>query len=412
MNTVSVDSSKEQPNESPRTYEMCDCIWNQLKNIASQDDTFRQLIEQEKMLYLDLIKLYNLTKKTPQLIRNSTEDNMPCCACMPTKCVEEQSYPCSNWHPCYSNISDVNVRPVINPLCYNVPCCFTPNWHHLGTCTNSMLEIAPDCTPIRRNDALIRLLRPVYRHCQPTVCFPQVSITWLTAHDNEPAKSSANAPQTNTPTKPDDTPRGVEVNDEVLHLTTEKKRFSCTGRPAEINSQVITNKGSSTANCPIPQSNLYIWIVNGVKALHDQGCGQWSEPFYLGCPGYRMRAKIEFTTHYLGIFVRLVVGEYDHCLRWPFDNHLQFVVIDQTLSGRNIARTLKPFPQDEDERQVWMRPSLDSAEFLQPGRDNPQDACAWGLPDMILLSMVFGKSVDLPSEYIRNDQLYITIRLL
>ncbi|KAA3674061.1 uncharacterized protein DEA37_0013630 [Paragonimus westermani] len=151
--------------------------------------------------------------------------------------------------------------------------------------------------------------------------------------------------------------------------------------------------------------NLYIFVVPNFSAIESKSCGLWSDAFYLGNPGYRLRAKLEFTTYHMGIFIQLTPGEFDARLKWPFCEHVQFVLIDQTSSGKNLARTLKPYPDDADERGVWDRPVDNTATLDHKDRET------WGLPDFVPRSMLLTEARK-SSKYVRNDQIYIAIRLI
>ncbi|KAF6770285.1 hypothetical protein AHF37_11049 [Paragonimus kellicotti] len=151
--------------------------------------------------------------------------------------------------------------------------------------------------------------------------------------------------------------------------------------------------------------NLYIFVVPNFSAVESKSSGLWSDAFYLGNPGYRLRAKLEFTTYHMGIFIQLTPGEFDAQLKWPFCEHIQFVLIDQTSSGKNLARTLKPYPDDADERGVWDRPMHKTAASDHKDRES------WGLPDFVPRSMLFTEARK-SSNYVRNDQIYIAIRLI
>ncbi|TGZ65717.1 hypothetical protein CRM22_005726 [Opisthorchis felineus] len=171
----------------------------------------------------------------------------------------------------------------------------------------------------------------------------------------------------------------------------------------------VNNKGTAAREQVASKCTLYIWTIPDYPVVEAEGCSYWSDSFYLGTPGYRFRTKLEFTKRFVGIFVQLVAGEFDEQLVWPFRDHMQFVLIDQSVSGRNITRTLKPFPEDEDEKGVWERP-LEAREAEVQGTKTTE-VSAWGFHDFVPRSMLCdcgGKTTD----YVRNDRMYIAIRLL
>ncbi|CDS38196.1 TNF receptor associated factor 4 [Echinococcus multilocularis] len=159
--------------------------------------------------------------------------------------------------------------------------------------------------------------------------------------------------------------------------------------------------------CPLPCppveqascGNWHIWRIANFAQLEECNGGEWCEPFYLGQPGYRMQAKLEFTTYLFGIYIKLVPGDYDDCLSWPFSSDIYFSILDQTGAGNHIVRVLRPYLNDEDEREVWQRPTRMSCNQV-----------GWGLPDIGLRSLVHSRLCR-PSPYLRNGTLYIQITL-
>ncbi|BHF81142.1 hypothetical protein SprV_0702427200 [Sparganum proliferum] len=146
--------------------------------------------------------------------------------------------------------------------------------------------------------------------------------------------------------------------------------------------------------------NWFIWRVDNFAEVEEKCCGDWCEPFYLGQPGYRMQAKLEFSTYMFGAYIRLICGDYDACLQWPFDRDIYFSILDQTGCANHIVRVLRPYPCDSDEKGIWDRPRAGDCE----------KQIGWGLPDLGLRSL-FCTKMGKPSPYLRNGTLYIQISL-
>lgn len=153
-------------------------------------------------------------------------------------------------------------------------------------------------------------------------------------------------------------------------------------------------------DCTPPFGNWFIWRIDNYTCVEERNDGDWCNPFYLGQPGYRMQAKLEFTSYLFGVYIRLCVGDYDGCLGWPFDSDIYFSILDQTGAGNHIVRVLRPYLNDCDECGVWERPSCESQRF-QTG---------WGIPDLGLRSLVHAKMCK-PSPYLRNGTMYLQITL-
>ena len=87
------------------------------------------------------------------------------------------------------------------------------------------------------------------------------------------------------------------------------------------------------------------------------------EPFYTS-HGYRMNIFVHLNesksgyTGYMGIYFRLMRGDHDDCLEWPFNKRVTFIVVDQQNDGlkiNNFEKTLTPAG-----REVFKRPVIET----------------------------------------------------
>ncbi len=85
------------------------------------------------------------------------------------------------------------------------------------------------------------------------------------------------------------------------------------------------------------------------------------DPFYTS-HGYRMTIFVRLNeaprgfTGYMGVYMRLVQGDHDDSLNWPFDKKLKFIVVDQQnneLQVCNAERLLTPGGETSFGRQFF-----------------------------------------------------------
>lgn len=147
--------------------------------------------------------------------------------------------------------------------------------------------------------------------------------------------------------------------------------------------------------------NIFIYVVEEFCRKHNEELEEWSEPFYTSHVGYRMSAKIGFSQDFIGIYVKLVEGEYDNLLAWPFRSEIAFTLLNQVDEEKSITKILKPHPCDSDEYGYWIRPKFTGSCLG-----------GWGLSNFIDMCCIKGCNDDYISEYLRNNIIYIKIKIV
>ncbi|KAA0200578.1 hypothetical protein FBUS_01790 [Fasciolopsis buskii] len=404
-------------------------ICAKLLELSRQNEAFREMVVRQQELCNDLIKLYNLVQNSSRssfTLRGTQHcRHHPCsgqckkilqtCAKLESGCAEKRdsiSRQCACPHEFIRKVMKdhaVSLRVEENSVNQ------TGKTNHFSEQT--CLQNNPCCMP-RAQDQVFNsaLCCPAARSALSTPSMDQNS---RAGREVEVEQSNATCYQTHEQYIPTPIDRIVPDCLQVENEFESKKEneFSCNllGEPCrnlltQQQQQPLSSKGHASFPAVSSQCNVYIWTINGYCAVESLGCSYWSPSFYLGTPGYRFRAKIEFTSYHMGIFIQLVPGEYDELLPWPFRRHVQFMIIDQTMNGRNLSRTLKPFPEDEDERGVWDRPlKNDEGESKETTCDKGD---AWGLPDFVPRCALNSGRHNEASDYVRNDRLYVAIRLV
>ncbi|CAL8083323.1 unnamed protein product [Calicophoron daubneyi] len=435
MDAVTGGSSNDSLGDKVRQDRRCNRLCKELNEVAGENSVLRRLAEQQQSLFEDLIRLANLVRRQPQT------ESSPKAPSASTKITNREATRQSSL-PFAPNTASQS----LSPLCENCQCLSKLIAAMSGTCAcgnqcslcsalkfcsnspksegalfspqNKNISNQPYILPSAgnyasdnridptRNQAVLSFAYPgqeVKVEVMPTFCrttvIPRSSKTELPYSEPQDRKISRGPLRTSGL-------NGLNMDNAIVDFLGKMS-------PSPKNSNASeTGKGELSQEVMSVHCNFYIWVIKNYRAVEGLENGYWSEPFYLGYPGYRMRAKIEFTTHYLGIFIQLLPGEYDNMISWPFRQDMQFIIIDQTLSGRNISRVLKPFPDDADEQGIWNRPSISSVDIAPHDMDSwSDDHPAWGIPDFAIRSMLTDPSGK-PTEYVSNDQMYIAMRLL
>ena len=145
----------------------------------------------------------------------------------------------------------------------------------------------------------------------------------------------------------------------------------------------------------------FLWKISGYSQLFHQSATKrekeklCSPPFYTGHYGYKLRAEAFLNglgqgkgTH-LSLYVVIMKGEYDAILPWPFQQRVDFVLIDQDdeISLR--------------QNKVWkLSCDRDSDYFKRP---NKIKSLGFGCPKFVSLDALRTR------HYIRDNTIFIRI---
>ena len=138
----------------------------------------------------------------------------------------------------------------------------------------------------------------------------------------------------------------------------------------------------------------FMWRIPDLKrrrrdAIDGRISSLYSPPFYTAKNGYKMCIRVYLNgdgmghkTH-LSLFFVLMKGEFDALLKWPFDNKVSLILVDQN-HRKHIVQTFKPTPE--------------SSSFQRPISDMN---VASGCPQFCKLACLDDES------YTRDDVLFI-----
>ena len=152
-------------------------------------------------------------------------------------------------------------------------------------------------------------------------------------------------------------------------------------------------------------NGVLIWKIKDVnqkmaEAKSQNGCLELvSSPFYTSqqC-GYKLQASLFLNGNgagensHMSVYIKLLPGEYDNILRWPFKHTVSFTLLDQTPERKNAVNVVESFLPDPS----W-------PNFQKPSKQ--PDQLGFGFPKFVPHELLSAKN------YIKDDALFIKIRV-
>ena len=154
----------------------------------------------------------------------------------------------------------------------------------------------------------------------------------------------------------------------------------------------------------INKDGILIWKIKDFEAKMEEakaseGLELVSLPFYTSACGYRLQASLFLAgngagegTH-MSIYIKVVPGEYDNILKWPFKHTISFTLIDQDPCRQSAVNIVESFIPDPN----W-------ANFARASKVEDPDQLGFGFPKFVPHGML-----DL-RQYVKEDTLFIKIR--
>ncbi|KAK3084319.1 hypothetical protein FSP39_011532 [Pinctada imbricata] len=125
-----------------------------------------------------------------------------------------------------------------------------------------------------------------------------------------------------------------------------------------------------------------------------------SEPFYTSRYGYKMAASLFLNGNgagegkYISVYIKILPGEYDNILEWPFALPITFSLFDQCVEfdfRANISESFVPDP-------TWKH-------FQKPRKDTDRDALGFGYPKFVSHEILKTR------DYIKDDSIIIKVKV-
>lgn len=147
----------------------------------------------------------------------------------------------------------------------------------------------------------------------------------------------------------------------------------------------------------------YIWRISDYKSKYLESAYKGAkeltcQPFYSSRHGYKVSASVFLNGYgssdnkYLSLYFKILPGEYDNLLEWPFRLPVTFTLYDQAGEQdkrRNIVERFMPDPTRK--------------QFKKPHPD--MESLGFGYPKFVSLETLKTKN------YIKDDILYIGIKV-
>lgn len=147
-------------------------------------------------------------------------------------------------------------------------------------------------------------------------------------------------------------------------------------------------------------NNFFIWTISGIKKLINSDSLEMvnTDVLKLSPYGYDMAFQAKFDMDHIGIYVLLVPGKFDKLLNWPYSSAIQISLLNQVEGYSNKIIIIDP--KNMNNEICWQRPQV----------NGQQKGCGikMAFPTNALRKGPNGH----PSEFLRNDQIYIRIELL
>ena len=168
--------------------------------------------------------------------------------------------------------------------------------------------------------------------------------------------------------------------------------------------EYITRLRSELEKAATSKDGVLIWKIKNVsekmaEAKSSEGLELVSLPFFTSDCGYKLQASLFLNGNeggedsHLSIYIKMLPGEYDAILKWPFKHTVSFTLLDQNpdrTSAVNIVESFIPDPS-------W-------PNFQRPSKTEDPDQLGFGFPKFVPHRMLQLRN------YIKDDILFIKIR--
>ena len=150
-------------------------------------------------------------------------------------------------------------------------------------------------------------------------------------------------------------------------------------------------------------NGVLVWKIKDFKARMaeaktNDGLELVSAPFYTSQYGYKVQASLFLNGNgggeggYLSVYIKILPGDYDSILKWPFKHTVSFTLLDQADLRKDACNIVESFLPDP----TWQN-------FQRPSKH--PDQLGFGFPKFVPHEML------LTRQYVREDSVFIKIRV-
>nr|CAH0098369.1 unnamed protein product [Daphnia galeata] len=167
--------------------------------------------------------------------------------------------------------------------------------------------------------------------------------------------------------------------------------------------QQLSTLRSTVSRVSLNYSGTFLWRINDVQtkiaeARIKEGFELISAPFYTSQYGYKLQASLFLNGNgsgegaYVSIYIKILPGEYDALLKWPFSHTVSFTLYDQAANPDKACNIVESFIPDP----TW-------ENFQRPSRE--PDALGFGFPRFVSHEMLKKR------HFVKDDVLFLKVRV-
>ncbi|XP_057370624.1 TNF receptor-associated factor 4-like isoform X2 [Daphnia carinata] len=167
--------------------------------------------------------------------------------------------------------------------------------------------------------------------------------------------------------------------------------------------QQLSALRSTVSRVSLNYSGTFLWRINDVatkiaEARIKEGFELISAPFYTSQYGYKLQASLFLNGNgsgegaYVSIYIKILPGEYDALLKWPFSHTVSFTLYDQAANPDKACNIVESFIPDP----TW-------ENFQRPSRE--PDALGFGFPRFVSHDMLKKR------HFVKDDVLFLKVRV-
>lgn len=165
----------------------------------------------------------------------------------------------------------------------------------------------------------------------------------------------------------------------------------------------ISSLKSALSKVSLNYSGTLIWKISDVavkiaEAKTKDGVELVSPPFYTSQYGYKLQASLFLngngageSTH-VSVYIKILPGDYDALLRWPFSHSVSFTLFDQTAVTEKACNIVESFIPDP----TWKN-------FLRPSKE--PDSLGFGFPRFVSHDLLHKR------HFIRDDTMFLRVKV-
>ena len=144
-------------------------------------------------------------------------------------------------------------------------------------------------------------------------------------------------------------------------------------------------------------NQLLEFTVTGVSSCLANKSSYYSPPFYTHSNGYKLRLEVELANSegQMGLYARLLAGEYDSSLKWPMNVEVTVEMVNWVSNNFHIVEIIK-----------FGRASLDARRCVPKEEESAQ--VSWGYPEFCSHAKLFGGPRHI--QYVEEDCIHIRVK--